>query len=316
MELGDSRSIPDPHFPAGQQREGSGIADALCERLSACIGLTRDWLLARQQADGHWCGELEGDTILESEYILLLAWLGHEQSPIARKCAAYLVEKQLASGGWAMYPGGRMDISGSVKAYFALKLTGHDPQADYMRLARQAIRDSGGADAVNSFTRFYLALLGQISYEQCPAVPPEMVLLPSWSPINIYRMSAWSRTIVVPLSIMWAHRPTRQIEGDRGISELFLREPQDWPPLRCPGLTQEQGWFSWERFFRQADATLHWLEARRWLHIGGLRQDDDTVCPQRRPGGDLSADYLERDRAQVSGLRRQLRRAALQLRPA
>jgi squalene-hopene/tetraprenyl-beta-curcumene cyclase len=273
MELGDSRSIPDPHFSAGERREGGGIiAGALGERLSTAIGLTRDWLLARQHADGHWCGELEGDTILESEYILLLAWLGQEQSSIARKCAAYLVEKQLASGGWAMYPGGRMEISGSVKAYFALKLTGHDPQADYMRLARQAIRDGGGADAANSFTRYYLALLGQISYDQCPAVPPEMMFLPSWLPISIYRMSAWSRTIVVPLSIMWAHRPQRQIERDRGIGELFLREARDWPPPRCPGLSQERGWFSWERFFRQADATLHWLEARRWLHLGGLRQ--------------------------------------------
>ena len=47
-----------------------------------------------------------------------------------------------------------------------------------MQRARAAILAHGGADAVNSFTRFYLALLGQISYEQCPAVPPEMMLLP------------------------------------------------------------------------------------------------------------------------------------------
>src|SRR5207253_6390662 len=127
----------------------------------------------------------------------------------------------------------------------------HDPQADYMKLARQAIRLGGGADAVNSFTRFYLALLAQISYEHCPAVPPEMVLLPKWSPINIYRMSAWSRTIVVPLSIMWAHRPERKIAAERGIGELFIREPRDWPELRCPRLGQGHGWLSWDRFFRQ-----------------------------------------------------------------
>src|SRR5262245_49240901 len=133
-----------------------------------------------------------------------------------------------------------------------------------MLRARHAIREAGGADAINSFTRFYLALLGQISYDQCPAVPPELVLLPTWSPINIYRMSAWSRTIVVPLSIMWAHRPQRTIATPKGIRELFLRQPQDWPPLRCPGLAEEHGWISWERFFRRADETLKWLEARRW----------------------------------------------------
>jgi len=263
MELDDPGRIPAPHYETDRANEGPAATEFEA-RIESALGRTRDWLLARQQADGHWCGELEGDTILGSEYILLLAWLDREQSPIARKCAAYIVEKQLRTGGWAMYPGGRMDISGSVKAYFALKLAGHDPEADYMRLARQAILAAGGADAVNSFTRFYLALLGQISYDHCPAVPPELVLLPTWSPINIYRMSAWSRTIVVPLAIMWAYRPQRQLPASRGIRDLFLREPGEWPPLRCPGLSTEHGWFSWERFFHRADATLKWLEARRW----------------------------------------------------
>src|SRR5690606_14912868 len=156
---------------------------------------------------------------------------------------------------WNMYPGGAVEISGSVKAYFALKLTGHDPEAPYMRRARQCIREHGGADAVNSFTRFYLALLGQISYDHCPAVPPAVVLLPDWSPINIYRMSAWSRTIVVPLSIMWAHRPVRAIAAVHGIRELFLCDPAGWPALRCPGLERGRGVFSWDYFFRTVDRT-------------------------------------------------------------
>jgi squalene-hopene/tetraprenyl-beta-curcumene cyclase len=257
MSIDNQRPIPRPHYAGDSATAGQ------VENLPHAIDRTRKWLLARQNADGHWCAELEGDTILESEYILLLAWLGREDAPLAKKCARYIVDKQLAGGGWAMYPGGQLDISGSVKAYFALKLTGHDPQAEYMRRAAKAIREAGGADAVNSFTRFYLALLGQISYDQCPAVPPEMILLPNWFPLNIYRMSAWSRTIVVPLSIMWAHRPARKLPEGRSINELFLKQPADWPPLRCPGLGKERGWFSWESFFRTADATLKWLEARR-----------------------------------------------------
>src|SRR5262245_32836678 len=251
-----------PHFSLAGEKVSPGAGE-LAERVGGAIRSTQDWLLSRQHVDGHWCAELEGDTILESEYILLLAWLGQQQSVIAKKCAAYIVERQLPTGGWSMYPGGKLEISGSVKAYFALKLMGHDPDAEYMQLARKAIRINGGADVVNSFTRFYLALLGQISYDQCPAVPPEMVLLPKWSPINIYRMSAWSRTIVVPLSIMWAHRPERKIAAERGISELFIRQPEHWPELKCPGLGQEHGWFSWDQFFRQADASLKWLEARQ-----------------------------------------------------
>ncbi len=221
---------------------------------------TRQWLLSEQHADGYWVGELEGDTILESEYILLLAFLGQEQSIIAEKCARHLLNQQLASGGWAMYPGGDVEISASVKAYFALKLTGHDPATEPMQRARAAILAHGGADSVNSFTRFYLALLGQISYEECPAVPPEFVLLPSWFPVNLYSCSAWSRTILVPLSIISACQPRRQVEAHRGIRELFIKQPSQWPPLRCPGLNRGTGLFSWDGFFQTTNTLLKWLQ--------------------------------------------------------
>lgn len=235
--------------------------------LRRAIARTRSWLLGRQQPDGHWVAELEGDTILESETILLLAFLGEETSQLARRAARYLVEKQLPDGGWSMYPGGGVEISGSVKAYFALKLTGHDPSAEYMQRARRAILAHGGADAVNSFTRFYLALLGQIPYDQCPEVPPEAVLLPRWFPVNLYSVSAWSRTIIVPLSIVSALRPVRPVDPRQGIRELFIRAPQDWPPLRTPGVSAAVGPLSWERFFRHFDRLLKWCRRRRLLPL-------------------------------------------------
>ncbi len=230
----------------------------------AIVG-ARQWLLDQQQADGCWCAELEGDTILESETILLWAFLGLEHTPLARRAAAYLIENQLPDGGWAMYPGGGVAINGSVKAYFALKLVGHDPSAGYMERARRAILAHGGADAVNSFTRFYLALLGQISYAQCPAVPPEMVLLPKWFPVNLYAVSSWSRTMIVPLSIISACQPVRRIEPGRGIRELFLRQPRHWPPLRCPGMTGGTGVLSWDRFFRVVEKMLKWGQRLRLM---------------------------------------------------
>ena len=107
-----------------------------------------------------------------------------------------------------------------------------------MERARRAIVELGGADAVNSFTRFYLALLGQVSYAVCPAVPPELVLLPTWFPANLYRISAWSRTIFVPLAIMWAHRPVREIPAEHGIRELFLRDPELYDKPAAAGNTR------------------------------------------------------------------------------
>jgi len=253
----ENKDVAQTHFPAAI----SDRPNQLC--VGQAIQRTCTWLLDHQHEAGYWCGELEGDTILESEYILLLAWLGREQSEVAKKAANYILQQQLPGGGWAMYPGGDVDISGSVKAYFALKLTGHSPAAEYMQRARDAIIEHGGADAVNSFTRFYLALLGQISYDHCPAVPPEAVLLPAWFPLSIYRISAWSRTILVPLAIMWAHRPSRQLNAHQGIQELFLRLPKDWPALHCPGLKGNRRWFCWERTFRQLDRMLKLMERLR-----------------------------------------------------
>jgi squalene-hopene/tetraprenyl-beta-curcumene cyclase len=228
--------------------------------LRRTISRSRQWLLGEQAADGSWCAELEGDTILESEYVLLLAFLGKHESEIAWKCAKHILTKQNADGGWSQYPGGKFDISISVKAYFALKLTGHEPSTEPMQRARAAILKNGGADAVNSFTRFYLALLGQISYEQCPAVPPEMMLVPTWFPINIYKMSAWSRTIVVPLAIMWASKPVANLPTALGIRELFLTKPETWKLTRCPGLKGGTGFFSWDHVFRRIDQTLRFFD--------------------------------------------------------
>ena len=234
----------------------------LAPPLRQAILRTREWLLAEQHPDGYWRGELEGDTLLESEYILLMAFLGRQDSPLVQKAARHILDQQLANGGWAMYPGGRVEISNSVKNYFALKLTGHDPSAEYMQRARAAVLRHGGADAVNSFTRFYLAMLGQISYQQCPTVPPEITLFPKWFPVNLYAVSSWSRTIIVPLSIVSACQPVTQVAPEHGIRELFLTSPDTWELPRCPGLAGGTGLFSWDRFFRTVERCLKFSE--RW----------------------------------------------------
>lgn len=215
---------------------------------------TADWLLARQADDGHWRAPLEGDSILESEYVLLLAWAGRLGSPDTAGLARRILRLQLADGGWAIYPGGPVDISASVKAYLALKLLGHEPDEPALVRARRAIEAAGGPWAVNSFTRFYLALLGQMPYAACPAVPPEAVLLPDWFPVNLHRVSAWSRTMIVPLSLMWAFKPRRGVPRGRGIEELFTDRDRRGPPP--PADTS-----FWAKFFRGVDRCMKACEA-------------------------------------------------------
>lgn len=253
--------------PSWEPTAGSGRSASVApSRLESAVERTRDFLLARQHAEGYWLGELEGDTILESEYLLLLTYLGRETSETARLAANYIREKQLPEGGWALYPGGPLEISASVKAYFTLKLTGDSPEAEHMIRAREAILQAGGAERVNSFTRYYLALLGVLSYEQCPAVPPELVLIPRWMPFNIYEMSAWSRTIVIPLSLLWAHRPVRRLPPEKGIRELFLRSPEELPADTSPsavlGESGRPSRINWEWVFGRLDRFLKLLD--RW----------------------------------------------------
>jgi squalene-hopene/tetraprenyl-beta-curcumene cyclase len=138
----------------------------------------------------------------------------------AETAAEHLRRKQLPAGGWPNYEGGPADVSVSVKAYFALKLAGDDADAPHMARARRVIRNLGGIEATNSFTRIYLSIFGQWDWEECPAVPPELILLPDWFPFNIYKMSSWSRGIVVPLAVLWAHKPLCRVPGRAAISEL------------------------------------------------------------------------------------------------
>jgi squalene-hopene/tetraprenyl-beta-curcumene cyclase len=225
--------------------------------VTAAVAAARRYLLSIQAADGHWCGELEGDTILESEYILAMHFLGRTGETKVRKASEYIRRKQLPDGGWPIYPGGPADASASAKAYFVLKLLGDHPDEPHMRSARRVILERGGLDACNSFTKIYLAIFGQYPWDLCPSVPPELILLPRRLYLNIYQMSAWSRAILVPLSIISATRPACPVPESAAIGELMTAEHR--PARRT----------AWASFFYAVDALTKRLEN---LPFGPLRE--------------------------------------------
>lgn len=222
------------------------------------IRAARTHLLSLQRPDGHWCGRLEADTVLESEFLLLMRFLGREDEARNARAAASIRRRQLPEGGWAIYPGGTAEVSASVKAYFVLKLQGDPAEAEHMRRARRAILDLGGLEAVNTYTKVYLAVFGQVPWDACPAIPPEMVLLPPWFPVELNDMSSWSRGIFVPLSVVWAHRPVRPVPPAAAIPELRASRPnggQGEPPrLQDPGVRL------WRAVFAGTDAGLKLLD--------------------------------------------------------
>jgi squalene-hopene/tetraprenyl-beta-curcumene cyclase len=202
------------------------------DRIRAAVQAAQRALGSLQKKDGHWCAELEGDSILQSEYLLMKWILRQEREPLAdgrpgttlRKIVEQLRSQQRPDGGWGQFPGSGIDISGTVKGYFCLKLAGDSPDAPHMRRAREVILRMGGAERCNSFTNFYLACLGQISWNAVPSIPPEMVWMPKWFYFHLNKMSAWSRTMLLPLAIVTVLRPTRQLDAQQGIDELFVNQ--------------------------------------------------------------------------------------------
>ena len=192
------------------------------EAVRHAITGAQHYLLDRQEAEGYWVAELEGDTILESEYILLLQFLDRRDTEKFRKLAKYIRSKQHSEGYWSIFPGGPPDVSASVKAYFACKLAGHKENELFMKRARNAILKEGGVTQCNTFTKLYLSMFGQYDWRGVPTIPPEAVLMPKWFYFNIYNMSSWSRAILVPLAVMNATRPQRPIPDNTGIPELFV----------------------------------------------------------------------------------------------
>ena len=214
-------------------------------------------LLARQLADGQFLFELEADATIPAEYVLLRHYLGEPvDAALEAGIGAYLRRIQEAHGGWPLFAEGAFDMSATVKAYFALKMIGHSPQAEHMRRAREAVRLRGGAERSNVFTRCLLALYGIIPWRAVPVMPVEIMLLPKWFPFHLDRISYWSRTVIVPLLVLMAKKPSARNPKQVDIAELFLDPPNELGPT--PKAPQQKA--SWFWFFRLVDDVLRTAE--------------------------------------------------------
>ncbi|MGH1571548.1 squalene--hopene cyclase [Methylobacterium sp. P31] len=216
-------------------------------------------LTALSHDDGHICFELEADATIPSEYVLFHHFRGTQvRDGLEAKIGNYLRRTQGPHGGWALVHEGPFDMSCTVKAYFALKMIGDDIEAPHMRRAREAILARGGAANSNVFTRFMLALYGEVPWRAVPVMPVEVMFLPKWFPFNLDKISYWARTTVVPLFVLQATKP--RARNPRGISvqELFITPPESvrtWPG--SPHAT-----WPWTPIFGFIDRILQLVEDR------------------------------------------------------
>ncbi len=193
--------------------------------LDRVITEAREALLRRQRPDGHWVFDLEADATIPSEYIMLGHYLDEREPDVEAKLADYIRSIQEDHGGWPLFHRGDFDMSATVKAYFALKLAGDDIDAPHMKRAREAVHARGGAEKSNVFTRYALALFGEVPWRAAPVMPVELMLAPKWFPVTIFRISYWSRTVVAPLLILAALKPRAKNPLGVRIQELFLTPP-------------------------------------------------------------------------------------------
>ncbi|MGA9899700.1 MAG: squalene--hopene cyclase, partial [Terriglobales bacterium] len=261
----DETSSSSPLLPASAAPQlRFGKIDDLASRVAAAVDGARKFLFSQQHEEGYWCGELEADTTLESDYILMHTLLGTGNPERFQKCCNWILRHQNEDGGWGIYADAPSNISASVKAYFGLKLSGYKADHPALVRARKRILEMGGVTEVNTFTKIYLCFLGQYDYDAVPAIPPEIVLFPNWFWFNIYEISSWSRAILVPLSICYAKKPLKKIPAEMGVDELFVGG-RDKSRMH---LHWSQKLVSWRNFFLVLDQVIHWFEA---VHIRPLR---------------------------------------------
>ncbi|MBO0788458.1 MAG: squalene--hopene cyclase, partial [Actinobacteria bacterium] len=182
--------------------QASSGRQAAADDARAALERARDHLLRRQHEQGWWQGELETNVTMDAEDLLLREFLGIRTEEETVAAARWIASNQRDDGTWANFFGGPGDLSTTVEAYVALKLAGHSAGEPAMARAADWIRASGGIPASRVFTRVWLALFGQWSWDDLPVMPPEMIYLPAWFPLNIYDWGCWARQTIVPLTII------------------------------------------------------------------------------------------------------------------
>jgi squalene-hopene/tetraprenyl-beta-curcumene cyclase len=247
-------------------------------------------LRARQDAAGWWKGDLDTNVTMDAEDLLLRHVLGISDPGRTAGAARWIRSQQRADGTWATFHGGPGDLSTTVEAWVALRLAGDDAAADHMSRAAAFVRAQGGVERTRVFTRIWLALVGLWSWDDLPAMPPELIHLPRWFPLNVSDWACWARQTVVPLTVVSTLRPAHPVPF--GIEELRAgaRRGAELDPSSGTGPGRDPVW-TWSGFFQRLDVGLHAYArlARRGplaaLRRGAMRRAGEWILARQEADG-------------------------------
>ncbi|MEV8401592.1 squalene--hopene cyclase [Streptomyces niveus] len=206
-------------------------------------------LLGQQDAQGWWKGDLETNVTMDAEDLLLRQFLGVQDARTTEAAGRFIRGEQRADGTWATFYGGPGELSTTIEGYVALRLAGDRPDDPHMARAAAWIREQGGVAESRVFTRIWLALFGWWKWDDLPEVPPELIFLPKWFPLNIYSFGCWARQTIVPLTIVSALRPVRPAPFALDELHTDVSQPNPTKPLAAAA--------SWDGIFQRIDKALH-----------------------------------------------------------
>jgi squalene-hopene/tetraprenyl-beta-curcumene cyclase len=237
------------------------------------------YLLSRQHPDGWWKGDLETNVTMDAEDLLLREFLGIRDEERTAATARWIRSQQREDGTWSTFHGGPGELSTTVEAYVALRLAGDDPDDEHMATAAKWVRDQGGIASARVFTRIWLALFGWWSWDDLPELPPEMIYLPSWAPLNIYSFGCWARQTIVPLTVVSAHRPVHP-------APFALHELHTDPAVPSPGRPLAPV-TSWDGVFQRLDRAMHAYHrvAPRALRRAAMRSAERWIIQRQEADG-------------------------------
>jgi squalene-hopene/tetraprenyl-beta-curcumene cyclase len=257
-------------------------AEGIEEVAAATLARARDHLLGLQNPGGWWQGELETNVTMDAEDVLLRHFLGILTPELATESAGWIRSKQREDGTWANFYGGPGNLSTTVEAYVALRLAGDTPDEPHMRKAADWITARGGLTATRVFTRIWLALSGLWSWDELPVIPPEIIYLPSWFPLNIYDWGCWARQTVVALAVVASFKPARPLPFT--VGELYAG-PENGPDPALPPKAGQKD--PWSLAFNALDKALHRVEHRipRRARRAALRRCADWIIARQEADG-------------------------------
>ncbi len=231
--------------------------------LETALRRSQDYLFSIQKPEGYWIGELMVDSTLVSDTLAYHHWNGKVDREWQRKAVNHLFSMQLPDGGWNIYHGGPAEVNATIKAYLALKLAGVPVTDPRMLRAREVALNLGGVPRMNTFSKLYLALLGLFPWEYVPTIPCEVLLIGKWFHVNFWDMSNWSRAMLVPLAIINHFKPTRPLDHDVNLDELYPAGMQG----RELALAPDPERISWRNFFLWLDRLHKFAE---WFAQNGI----------------------------------------------